>query len=187
MGALSDNFLKLRGTAEGSGWIEYRGTESNPFQIGARGDDGVFRAGIEIQPRGWVILNPNRTKRSSRLTMETKNSGNLGGAYWVWYADADSEIVGTNELSLWGYSRDSTGALSGEWGRFIRFYFALDPGFRKVINVLEDRLLVDRWGDNTGGALETSIAIRHNNTFKRVYVGAADSGGSGYRLLRVGN
>jgi hypothetical protein len=46
--------------------------------------------------------------------------------------------------------------------------------------------LFDREGDDLA-ALETALSVRHVNVLKRVFVGAVDSGGAGYRYLRVVN
>ena len=41
--------------------------------------------------------------------------------------------------------------------------------------------------DNLDSATQTNAWLLHNGSLKRVEVGAADSGGSGYRLLRIAN
>lgn len=41
--------------------------------------------------------------------------------------------------------------------------------------------------DNNTTAQETGLLLRTDGSLKRVTVGAADSGGAGYRLLRVAN
>jgi hypothetical protein len=48
-----------------------------------------------------------------------------------------------------------------------------------------DWLLVDNAGDSAGST--TSLQIRLNAVTRRIEVGATDSGGSGYRMLRVAN
>lgn len=191
MGALSENFLKLKGTVEGAGGIEYRGSVASPFLIGPRGDDGVWRVGMTIDGRGWLYLNPSRLRRQSRIIMETQNAANLGGSTFIWYADADNEIIGNDTIGLWGYPHTTAGAGLGS-EPFVHFKFAngTTSGYSKSIEFYGKGGLPIGLFDDLGistGVIETSLGLRHNNVYKRVYVGAVDSGGSGYRLLRVGN
>lgn len=60
--------------------------------------------------------------------------------------------------------------------------FAVQPGGGGL-----NRLVADGTGDAVAAGGDTSIALVQNATGKRIGVGAIDSGGAGFRLLRVPN
>lgn len=64
---------------------------------------------------------------------------------------------------------------------------AANQDSKAVISAAEDGVETDVAEFRAPGVGETGLLLLHNGSMKRVTVGAADSGGVGYRLLRVTN
>jgi hypothetical protein len=74
--------------------------------------------------QGQLYINADRTLRSTSVVFNTKNSANSGGVHWQIWSDADGQVIGNRQWSLWGYPERTTDG--GTYG-FERFFTASFP------------------------------------------------------------
>ena len=102
-------------------------------------DELTFNSPYEYFFRGFLSINSN-LNRYAKLTFNSKNSANQGGASWAMYADADNSVIGNRKWALWGYPKKTSDGNVYGYEPFITAEFptADDVSYTKRITLSAD-------------------------------------------------